>query len=311
MIPGIVVHGSGAWVAGEKRAAKKILVAQLAGAALMGIGGAFVGATGGNEYTIFPGVPVLLAGTGLFMHTWITDIYVASTGRQYDAGPLELPRWSVEAGTSWLHDAYRERALMRVAGTFAIDRVEVGAGGLLDAKGDEKIAEVDARVRVYGAYATGTALADATHVDVRVGTRIMRDDPDEVTQWISEVEASGRLDLGRVDRVFGASFAEFSTGLGRTRITYAKMVHEWDTILIGGFGWGMYLGHRGEAKVFYEHRRDGLVGGLPAYRAAGFVGSFGTNVLLRVRGPWVLRAQLEIGNAWLTTLAIGYRGGSS
>jgi hypothetical protein len=67
IVPGVVIHGSGSWVAHEKGAAKKLLVAQLIGGAMMGISGAFVGGTRGSEYTIWPGVPVLIAGAGLVM----------------------------------------------------------------------------------------------------------------------------------------------------------------------------------------------------------------------------------------------------
>jgi hypothetical protein len=223
---------------------------------------------------------------------------------------LALPPWSVEAGTTWLHDAYRERALMRAAGTFTIDRVELGAGGLFDAAGDEKIGDVSADVRLYGARSTGERIADATRLDARVSTHLMRDDADDVTQWITEVWLAGRLDLSRIDHVFGASFATLSTGLGRTRITYAQMESEWDTILLGRFGWGMYLGHRGEIEAFYDHRRDGLAGGIAAWRGAGFVGSVGASTYVRVFGPWTVRGELQIGNAWVTTLAVGYRGGT-
>jgi hypothetical protein len=298
-------------VAREKRAAKLLLAGEVVGGVLLGVAGAFVGGTGGNEYTIWPGVPLIVTGAGLVSQTWLTDIYVAAAGRDYDAGPLALPTWSVEAGTTWLHDAYRERALARIRSGVAIGRLELGANGLLDVQGDEKIGNVEARIRLYGPRSDGAAISDGTRVDVRVSTGFMRDDPDEVTQWISEVELMGRLDLSRIDRVFGASFVELTTGLGEAHINYANMEKEWDTILLGRYGWGMYLGHRGEIEAYYDHRRDGIAGGLPAWRAAGFAGSFGASAYLRVHGPWTVHPELQIGNAWVTTLAISYRGGGS
>jgi hypothetical protein len=88
------------------------------------------------------------------------------------------------------------------------------------------------------------------------------------------------------------------------------MDHEYASELLGRFLWGIYLGNRGEAAVIYDHRRDGLVGGLPAWRASGFVGSIGASLDLRVHGPWAARAEVDVGNAWVTTVAVAYRGGA-
>ncbi|HEU4614663.1 MAG TPA: hypothetical protein VFS15_21370, partial [Kofleriaceae bacterium] len=84
---------------------------------------------------------------------------------------------------------------------------------------------------------------------------------------------------------------------------------EWSSEMLAHFAWGVYLGPLGEATLFYEHTRDGLVGGIPAWRASGFVGSVGASIDMRVWGPWAVRAELAIGNAYLTTLSLVYRGG--
>ncbi|NVB79895.1 MAG: hypothetical protein HOV81_15975 [Kofleriaceae bacterium] len=309
IFPGVVVRGLGSYLVGEKRAAKRLLYSAAAGGALMATGGAFVGATGGNPYVVWPQVPLLLVGTGAFVSSWFTDIYVAAGGGEIDAHPRALPPFSVEASMSWQHDAYRERALAGAAGRFEVGRVGLAASGLFHTGGDAALVDLDAHVRILGAPATGEVITSGSRLYARIGGRWYREKPDDLTQFVAEVEVSGRYDLASLDPALGPTFFEAATGIGALRATYASTTHDWGSELLGGFGWGVYVGTRGEVKAFYEHRRDGLVGGIAAYRAAGFVGSVGGIVDLRVAGPWGVRAELDIGNAWLSTLALVYRGG--
>jgi hypothetical protein len=315
--PGLVVHGIGSWIVRERRTAKRLLYGEVIGLGIATGAGLLVGGSGGNPYTIVPGVPIVIAGSGMFFQSWLADIYVAAGGDNIVERARAQAPWSVELGTSWLHDAYRERALLRAGATAwlgtvtdgPLARVGVGANGLFDAGGDAKLADGSVHVRLLGPIASGDVIDDGSRLTVRAGTRIHVDDADRTSQWTQELEVSGRLDLVHLDERFASSFAELGTGVGIVRVKYNDMTSEWSSALLGHFAWGAYLGARGEAKLFYEHTRDGLVGGLPAWRAAGFVGHVGAAVDVRVWGPWALRGELAIGNAYLTTLAVGYRGG--
>jgi hypothetical protein len=327
IVPGVLVHGIGAWTVREKHAAKVIASGEAIGISVAALSGLLVGGSGGNKYTVFPGVPLVVGGAGLFMQSWFTDIYVAAGGTWIAERPRATAPWSVEVGTSWLHDAYRERALLRAGGRLelgallpssvgqsgaesVLSRIDIGGDVLVDAGGDALLGEGDLRVRILGARASGEQVDDNSRLGVRIGTRYHRDDADRTTQWTPELAIDGRLDLERIDRMFRGSFAELGVGIGLIHVTYGDDVaSEWSSELLARFAWGAYLGKRGEAQLFYEHARDGLVGGIAAWRAAGFVGSVGGAIDVRVHGPWAVRAQLDIGNAWLTTLAIGYRGG--
>jgi hypothetical protein len=125
----------------------------------------------------------------------------------------------------------------------------------------------------------------------------------------AEIEVVGRLDLDRLWPSLHGSFAEVTTGVGIERATLAGTAHETGGLLLGRFAWGYYLCDRGELKLFYDHRRDSFAGGIAAYRAAGFVGSAGGAVDLRVWGPWAARAELEFGSAWVGTVAVRFQGG--
>lgn len=308
IVPGIVVRGAGSWVAGEKRAAKRL--ALVAGGSLVvgAIGGAFIGPTGGSPYTM-PMVPLVVLGVGGFMTTWVADVFTAAGGGCVCGRVLATAPWSLEVGETWQHDAYRGRVHARVAGRIELGRVDVGGAALLHVGGDAWLGFADARVRILGEAASGHVIADGSRLLARVGGRVQRDDVDRVTQVVGEVEVIGRYDLRRLDPALRASFVQMSTGIGGNDVTYAGEADELDSILLGTFAWGMYL-PTGELALYYDHRRDGLAGGIAAWRAAAYVGSVGAAIDIGIHGPWALRGDLQFGNAWLTTLALSYRGGT-
>jgi hypothetical protein len=316
IVPGFVVHGIGAWTVREKPAAKTLIAAEGIGLAVAGLAGGLVGGSGGNPYTVLA-VPFVVAGAGMFMQSWFTDIFVAAGGEAIVEQPRALAPWSVELGTTWLHDAYREQLMLRAGGRVALGcdrsmlgRIELGARALADTGGDAQLARGDVRVRIFGEPPTGRKIDDGSRLTARAGYRFHRDSADRISQQAGELEVNARLDLARVDEAFGRSFVDVGAGVGIVRVKYGDDVaHEWTSDLLASFAWGAYLGARGEAKLWYEHARDVLVGGIPAWRASGFIGHVGATLDVRVFGPWGVRGELAIGNGWLSTFAVSYRGG--
>jgi len=309
IFPGVVVHGAGSWVLGNRRAAKRLAVTGAIGLAGAAAGGLPIVGSGSSPYTIWPGVPLVVSGTGVFLSSWLADIWSAAGGSQLPATPLAMPPWSLEIATTWQHDAYSERALLGGAGHLELGRLGLDAGGYVDAQNASRSGEIGARWRFFGAAPAGRAVQDGSRLVARADARLDRDDDDLVTLATAEVELSGRVDLDRLDPAIRGSFLELSVGGGITRTTYPLDLHDTAAILLAGFAWGAYLGDRGELAVFYDHRRDGLAGGLAASHAAGFVGSVGGSTELRVTGPWAVRGQLQVGTAWVTTLGVRYLGG--
>jgi len=305
--PGFLLRGTGSFLVRERRTARRLAATAAIGLGGMAVGGLPVGLSRGNPYTIVPGVPLLVAGAGLFFTTWWADIAIAA-GIESPGTARAAPPWSLELGTVWLHDGYRERGLVRTAGRLELGRIGVGASALLDSEGDSREGEVELRVRIRGAAATGAPIRSGNRLAARIAIRHRRDDADRVTVATGEAELIGRLDFGDIDPVLGGTFAELSTGLGLERASYADD-HDYGSLLLSTFTWGAYLGDRGEATVFYDNRRDSLAGGLAAWRAAGFVGSFGAAVDVLVAPRWAVRGQVEVGSAWVTTAVLRYQGG--
>jgi hypothetical protein len=307
--PGAVVRGAGSWVAGERRTAQQLLRASTLGLVIAGGAGLLVGITGGNEYTIVPGVPLVIGGAGTWLTAWAADVWTAAGGPRVRAPARAPVPLALDAGVTWQHGPYDRRALARTTARVESGPIAVGAGALADVTGGRHVALGDVQLRLRGPAPTGERVADASRLVVRAGVRFDRDASDRVSMVTGELELRGRLDLGHLDRVLDGTFVELATGLGAVRAKQGRGAADLDSILLGRFAWGAYLCRFGEVSVFYDHRRDGLAGGLAAGRAAGFFGSVGATAEVRIVGPWAVRGELELGNAWVSTLALGYRGG--
>ena len=304
--PGLVLRGVGSWIVGERRAAKRLAATAGVGLGALLIGGIPIAASGANPYSIEPGAPIAIAGVGAVLSTWWADIAVAA-GADRTGTARAAPPWSIELATIWLRDPFRQRGLGRLAADLELGRIGLGAAAMIDAENVARDGELEVRTRIFGAAATGEPIARGDRLVVRTAGLIHRDDDDRVTIATAELEVQGRLDLVWLDDALAGTFAGVSTGIGVERASYAG-VHDTNSLLLGTFRWGLYLGRRGEASVFYDHRRDSLAGGIAAGRAAGFVGSIGGNVDVKVAPRWAVRGQLQYGNAWVSTLAVRYQG---
>ncbi len=305
--PGLVIRGAGSYLVGERKTSKRLLQVGAIGLGGMLAGGVPVGVSGGSPYTM-PLMPVLLLGGGLFFTSWWADIATAS-GVSSPGRLPGAPPWQLELATLWLHDPYREAGLFRLGGRIELGRASLGGEGMIDAENEIRDGVGEVRVRIKGAAANGWNLSDGSRLYARSALRVHRDDGDRLTHTTGEVEVVGRLDLWHVDDVLRGTFAELSTGAGVERVKFATGGSDFHSLLLGTFAWGVYLAGHGELKFFYDHRRDGMVGGIAAWRAAGFVGSLGGSADVLLDRRWAVHLELDVGNAWLTTVGIRRRGG--
>lgn len=305
---GFLLRGIGSWYVNDWNTGKRLAKIAGLGLGLMLAGGIPTGVSGGNPYLLVPFVPMLVAGTGLFVQSWFADIANAAGVDSLGQPRARVP-WSIEGGLVWTHDAYRDRALFRGAARVAAGRLELGATAYVhDTERTYLAGDLSIGVRILGAEPHGWWIDDGSFLMVRGTARVRDDAADHVQVTTGEIELLGRLDLFRVSKVLDGSFAEMSTGGGLERAAFDG-ASEKGGLLLGRFAYGMYLGRRGEAKLYYDHRRDGFAGGIAAYRAAGFVGSVGAMVDLRIAGRWGMHAELEIGSTWVTSLGLRYLGG--
>lgn len=313
IIPGVLVHGAGLWVAGDRRTAHRLLVVEGVGLSLAGIGGAALAVSGGSRRLSTLTIPLIVSGSGLFVLGWLADIYGSASGGRREAGARRRAALELELGAIALHDpVFDYGAFTSAAATARIGRWRLSPELLVSVDDDNQ------RLRGEVAYAIAPpGPGDGSRLEVVGGSRFHRYGGDDFTAFTIEAMVSGRLDLSRVGESLSGSFTTLGAGLGLEVIDYAVAGASTDVsdMLLGRFGFGVYLGGpaslaRGEIELYYDHRRDDLVGGLsPGQRGSGFAGYFGAALDLDLGGRWGLAGRGEIGSAALIAAALRYRFG--
>lgn len=296
-MPGVLLHGAGHWVAGEKKMAKRLLTWQGIGMGLAAIGGITIGVTGGADEAM-PGLVLLVPGGGLIVLSWLADIYGAAVGSRIEGEPEEAPpRIEAELGYAYVHDpqfAYSHLATFGVEGRAG--RVRIGGTGLLG----------EGMWRLRGVAAL--RVIDELEVFVAAVDQEYRDDNFSVSTL--EAGVDGRYDLARIGDTLDGSFVTGQLGFAAEQVRYdvPGMPRDWSSLFLGRFSYGIYLGDgAGEVEVYYDHRRDQLTGGLLLPSGAnGFVGHLGATAT-GYRGRWGVTGGFDVGTAWVARLGVRFR----
>lgn len=312
IVPGVIVHGAGHWVAGDRPMAKRMLYVQLAAAAVAAIGGLPIAVTGASEESM-PGLVLLVPAGGVLIAGWAADIYGAAGGARLGGRPEREPAdVEVELGYRFVGDPQLPWANLATLGAEGrLDRARLGGSAWL---GDEvwRIGG-EAAARLIGGR-SGRPAADGTRLELVVRAAEQRFDP-MVAVATYELAATGRLDLGRLGASLEGSYASLELGgaVEHTRYRVDGVDGVLSSRMLGRFAWGMYLGdgdgrgRRGEIELFYDHRRDQLAGGVVIPRSLnGFIGHVGIDAV-GYQGPWGITAGVDVGSAWVLRLGLRRR----
>lgn len=316
VLPGLVVHGTGLWVRGDVATARKLATAEGIGLGMAAVGGGILAATGGSRRVSTPTIPLLVGGFGLFVTSWLADIYGTAGGGTRGATPrLAIPPLDLQLGAVGIYDpVFDYGAFTRVAGELRLGRWRL-APELLVALGDDNQrlrGDVGYRLR-------GDPRGNGSHFDLVGSGRAHRYGDDGFTSYSGELQAVGRLELSTLGASIDGAFAELSAGLGIEVVDYRLSGVDTDIsdMLLAGFGFGMYLGDaasvaRGEIRLYYDHRRDEFVGGFsPGMQASGFGGFFGAALDLDLGRRWGVVSKIEWGSAALFGASLRYRMGGA
>jgi hypothetical protein len=314
VVPGLVVHGTGLWVRGDVETARRLATLEGVGLGIAAVAGGLLAASGGSRRLTTITIPPLIAGGGLFLTTWLADIYGSAGGGRRGAEPrAALPPVDLELGGFGIYDpVFDHVAFTRAAASVRLGRWRI-APELLIAVGDD-----NQRLRADLGYRfIGDPRGRGTHLDLVGGLRSHRYSDERFATHTAEAQVFGRLELARLGRSLDGAFAQLSSGLGVEVIDYMVPGAATDVsdMLLGGFGFGLYLGDcdsavSGEVELYYDHRRDELVGGFsPGQQASGFGGYFGAALDLDLGRRWGLVTRLEWGSAALAGAWVRYRMG--
>ncbi len=111
------------------------------------------------------------------------------------------------------------------------------------------------------------------------------------------------------------SFAEMAVGVGFRSYRFSGPISE-DTLhqgLLFTFGYGVWLGRggplRGEALLYYSHRKDDYAGGLIAM--GDIPGHFGLRGRVLLTERWGVAAEVQAGSAYVGRLSLLYAMGGA
>lgn len=310
LVPGLVLHGAGSWIAERPRATKRLMAVQAVGIGMLVAGGAPILATYGSPKVTFPGVPIAVTGFGLFAGSWLADIWSAA-GADARAGMPRAERpWSFDAGGAWVRDPYHgHRGFLELGGSMWWTQLEVAPRGRFELDASSIEGGVDARWRFIGDTANGKLLERGHRLELRLGAFGRHDGNDDIGELWQEAAFGGRFDLSALDGALAGLFFEGEVGLGLDETRYPTAVWDVGAMLLVRNAIGVYLGRgAGEFTFSYDQRRDELVGGLFAGRAAGFLGHIGAELELRVGRGLAIRLGAEMGSVLLTTFGLRYGG---
>jgi hypothetical protein len=163
---------------------------------------------------------------------------------------------------------------------------------------------------VLGAPEQARGGADGTAIDVEAAAVYHRFPTEGFFMGSAELGLKGRYAMSRLSPRLEGSFAEVSAGLAFQGYGYFGPISE-DSLhqqLLFTFGYGVYLGHagplRGEALLYYDHRKDDYAGGLKG--GAGVPGHVGLRGRVLLSERWGVSADVQAGSAYVARLSAVY-----
>lgn len=309
LLAGPVVHGAGSLTGCHRLTGRRLGIAQGVGFGMILAGGAGLALTGASRKTVAPFAMIAIPGVGAFLISWLADVYAAFTDGQARGRPGPNVPWELELGYRYVHDPHFEHGSFvhgGVAAWLGEQRLFAEADVALDA--NTQRARLGYARRLLGGTGRGSAL------EVTVAATYQRFGGDGFSTLSGELSLGGRVDLAAVGPALVGSFVEGSLGLGLQGIGYEAagggVGQDSQGLLLARIGWGLYLGRYGEVAIAYDHRRDGLEGGL----SVDSVGAGNLGFLeLTGRGffagapRWGLSADVTVGSAWIASLSLLHR----
>lgn len=313
LFPGVLAHGSGHFLLGDHETTRRLLIAEGVGVGLVAAGGVPLWLTGASRhYTALP-IALLVSGVGVFALSWAADVYGA-TGAGGPRPPLATAPVELELGYGYVDDPRFDYSSFAVtAASISLGRVRLAPITWIALDDDNQ------RLRLEASYAFWRG-EDASRLEVQTAATHHRYHDDGFNVSTLEASVGGRLDMQRVSSSMAGSFADLSLGIGSELTNYyaAGAGADLSEMLLARFAYGVALGcaHspvRGEASIYYDHRRDTLTGGISPGTGpgSGFIGLFGVEGLVHLGPRWGARLRFEQGSARLLSLSLLTRFGDT
>jgi hypothetical protein len=297
--PGLAMSGIGTWTAGDRDLGRTLLTAQMAGIGIAAAGGIPLLVTGASRRVSGLSMAFILAGGGMFLGSWMADIYAAATGGSDRPLWRDRPGLELSGGYAYVYDplfAYRNFAVVDLDLRQGPWRVTPSAWLAVDDSAQRARLELARRWT-----------ADDRSFLEWVGALTWHHLGDaEVAVWTAETFMSARVNMARLGAPLRGSFFALGLGLGLESYRVRGATDLLDLPLARA-GYGVALA-RGEVELYYEHRHDDFSGGLgTGQQFDGPYGHVGARLMTYLSQTWGLEAELEAGSAYVGSVRALWR----
>jgi hypothetical protein len=277
-----------------------------------------VALTGASRRVVGPLAAAGVMSVGIFSTSLLGDLYAVLAPEGGTGEPLrEVAPIEAMTGAYAMSDPiFRHSALVveRLDMRWALLRTSVQAEHAPETV--SRRLRMEEGIRLYGTR-PGERGRDGTFVELEGAFTDHAYPRDGFGTTIAELSVRARMDLARVDRELSGAFVEGQVGTGLMVDRYRGVgTNDTGSLLLGRFAFGTYLGTpsaddvHGEASVYYDHRRDGFVGGLePNGIGAGYLGSVGALGRMWLGRSFGIGANVAAGSALLGGVSLHFRSG--
>lgn len=314
VVPGVLVHGSGSWVLGDRAAAERLVI--LEGVGLGAMTGSLVGAFATGAARSLAGVFIAtgIGGLSLFSISFAADLYrVVSPPGGFGAS-RRTPFFESQLGYVYVSDPvfsyhhFVHHGLRLQPGRFGLTL----EGFHAPLQGNARL-HFEPSVRLWEASAVGGEVTDGSFLDLGFGATRHQFERDGFATNTFEVELDSRIDSQRLVPNLHGAFAEFGLGYAWRETHFMRFpVTSRDTLLLGGFGFGLYLGEArgqgGEVKLSYDHRHDDFAAGfLSPGLGSGIEGHIALDGRYYFSEHIGVTTTAQVGSAWVLGLGLAFR----
>jgi hypothetical protein len=311
LIPGVILHGSGSFAMGDRKTASRVALIQAISTSAILVGGLPLALTYGSPKLTNLAIPLIIGGAGLFMTTWLADIYAVSGLSRFAGRPVGAPPYRFSLIERSAYDPiFGQRWITEIGGEAWYGPVRVAPSLALASSGSYQYGAIAAELRVWGDRQQESPDSDSS-LGVEVSFAATRYPDDGFSLYHGTAMAVAHLDLARLSQRLRGAFMELELGFGLEATNYFGSKVDVGQLPLGRFASGMHLG-RADVRLFYDHRRDGLAGGLTLAsggqwgRPSSFLGSVGAEVGVRVHRNWIVRPTIEVGSAWVLSTGLEF-----
>jgi hypothetical protein len=326
VVPGLVLHGSGHFVAGDRPTALRLLAIEAVGLGAVAGGIAVLALTGASRQLSAPIFSLPALGAGLLAISGLADLYGVLAPEGGRGTPVSFaPAIEERVGARYVYDptvAYG--FLLGPALDLRWRGLRLSPAAWLAAGEHNVRLTAEVAYRPFGPRPqTPTPAAPGaeplrplrgSYAEVVAGVRHHRYGPEAFDLTVLDVAGQGRVDLDWLVRTAAGSFAEWGWGLGLALTHYHTGAGETDGagLLLARFAYGIYLGRdtarRGEVMIYYDHRHDDYTGGLKLTGVgSGVAGHLGLDATWFFSEHWGVKLEAQVGSAYLGGLAVIHR----